>query len=343
VTSRFRVLAASILASVFATAPAWAQNFVDPRTKFSDPGCTELKLVSTGAPFPRDPTTLAVRWTGFANWELAYKNEILLLDVYIDRGATFMPLGFKAADITRANAILIGHGHSDHMSDAASIANRLKIPVVGAPVTAEKLAQQSVPAGQIKPVTGKDPKTETMQVGLFKIEPVLGRHGEPPQNITAAFNAALQATTPAYSTEEQAELTQVNQRGTSDPRVTPEGTIAYVITLDNGFTIMYRDSGGVVTEQETAAMERQKNVDLALVAVSSAFLNTETVQRALEHVAAYKPAIYWPGHNDAGRRGLWRATDPLFQAVRDKYPDIATVARTYREPVCFDTRIQQKR
>ena len=183
---RAYAFAGSLAVAFVAATQAWSQGFVDPRTKFTDPGCTDMKLVSTGAPFPRDPSTLAVRWTGFSNWELAYKNEVLLLDVYIDRGATFMPLGYKAADVTRANAILIGHGHSDHMSDAASISTRLKIPVYGAPVTAEKLREQQVPESQIKPVSGKDPKTETTQIGLFKVEPVLGRHGEPPANITAA-------------------------------------------------------------------------------------------------------------------------------------------------------------
>lgn len=337
------MLAGSLLAATTLTAQAWSQGFIDPRTRNSDPGCSDMRLVAAGAPFPQDPNTLAVRWTGYSNWELAYKNQVLLLDVYFDRGRTFAPLGFQAADIQRANAILIGHGHVDHMSDAATISTRLSIPVIGAPVTAAKLAQQNVPAGQIKSVTGKDPKTETMQVGVFKIEPNLGRHGEPPPNITAAFNAALTTTTPAYTAEEQAEMTAINARGTSDPKVTDEGTIAYLITLDNGFTILYRDSGGVITDQEKAMMERQKNVDLGLIAVSAAFLTTETTQRALEHLEVYKPQIYWPGHNDGNRRSLWRATDPLFQAARDKYPTMTMVSRPYREPVCFDTRIQNRR
>ena len=57
------------------------------------------------------------------------------------------PLGFKAADIKRANAILIGHGHFDHMSDAASVAIRTGALVVGAPVTIDKLRTQSVDPG----------------------------------------------------------------------------------------------------------------------------------------------------------------------------------------------------
>ena len=56
-------------------------------------GC---ELVSTGGAFPRDPQTLAVRWTGYANFELVYNGQIILLDTYFDRGELYPSLGFKA-------------------------------------------------------------------------------------------------------------------------------------------------------------------------------------------------------------------------------------------------------
>ena len=100
-----------------------------------------------------------------------------------------------------------------------------------------------------------------------------------------------------------------------------EGTIAYLITLDNGFRIMYRDSGGRVTDFEKAAMERAGRVDVALVAVSASVINTATVTRALGHVHAYKPDVYMPAHHDGPYNNLWRATEPLFQAVKDDNPN----------------------
>ena len=51
----------------------------------------------------------------------------------------------------RADLIIIGHGHFDHMADAASIAVRTGALVVGAPVTTEKLLTQAVPATAISP------------------------------------------------------------------------------------------------------------------------------------------------------------------------------------------------
>jgi L-ascorbate metabolism protein UlaG (beta-lactamase superfamily) len=328
---------------------AEARPFTDPRSdrieaidtdaKFAaeprDPACHASVLASTGGALPRNQRTLAVRWTGYSNFELVYNNQIVLLDAYFDRGTMFPPLGFKAADVKKADAILIGHGHFDHMSDAASVGARTGATVVGAPVTAEKLATQPIDPKQVRTVTGKG--GELLQIGAFKIEPILGRHGEPPVAIVEPIDAALKRTTKPPTEEQIAELAAIRGLGTSDRRVIAEGTIAYLITLDNGFRIMYRDSGGRVTELEKAALERVGRVDLALVAVGASYLNTLTVEQALEHMRTYKPDVYMPAHHDAPYTNLWRAIEPVFQALKDEHPNIVTVSKNYREPTCFNT------
>jgi L-ascorbate metabolism protein UlaG (beta-lactamase superfamily) len=300
-----------------------------------DPGCEVSTLVSTGGPLPNNPKTLAIRWTGYSNFELVYNGKIILLDAYLDRGSMFPPLGFKAADIKQADLILIGHGHLDHMSDAASVGARTGALVAGAPVTTDKLKTQAIGPKQIRTVTGRG--EEILEFSGFKVEPVLGRHGEPPKEVTAAFENALKSFARASTPEQAKERAAIRERGTNDPRVVTEGTIAYLITLDNGFRIMYRDSGGRVTDYEKAVMQRIGRVDVALVAVAASFLNPLTVEQALEHVRTYKPDVYIPAHHDADYNGLWRATEPLFQAIKDENPNIVTVSRGYREPICFDT------
>jgi L-ascorbate metabolism protein UlaG (beta-lactamase superfamily) len=300
-----------------------------------DPGCESPTLVSTGGPFPSNPQTLAIRWTGFSNFELAYKGQVLLLDAYFDRGRIFPPLGFTAARVNRANVILIGHGHFDHMSDAASVAIRTRAVVVGAPLTTEKLLAQKVPPGQVRTVTGKG--NEELKFQNVTVEAILGRHGEPPPDITAPFNQALQQTTPRLTPEQSAEQAVIRQRGVSDPRVTTEGTIAYLITLDDGFRIMYRDSGGTVTDYEKAVMARIGRVDIAIGAVAASVLPGLTAERALEYMRTYKPDVYMPAHHDGSINELWRATEPIFQALKDENPKIVTISKGYREPSCFDT------
>jgi len=302
----------------------------------SDPGCTSTTLVSTGGPAPRDPGTLAIRWTGYANFELAFNAQIVLLDTYFDRGSIFPPLGFRAADVKRADLILIGHGHVDHMSDAASVGARTGAMVVGAPVTTEKLLTQSINPAQVRTVTGRG--GELLKFRGFTVEPILGRHGEPPANVVKSFQQALRASTTQPTPEQAAELATIRQRGISgDPRVVTEGTIAYLITLDNGFRIYVRDSGGRVTDYEKAVMQRVGRVDVALVAVSASFVQEHTVPQALEHARAYRPDVYMPSHHDGPLNNLWRPTEPLFQALKDERPEMVTVSRGYREPVCFNT------
>jgi hypothetical protein len=153
---------------------------VDPRAlaaaEMADPGCSARQLVSTGGTAPRDGKTLAIRWTGFTNYELVYDGQVILLDTYFDRGSTFPPLGFAASDVKRADLILIGHAHVDHMSDAATVAAKTGAPVVGAPVTTEKLLAQGMPQAQVRTVTGRG--REILRFKGFTVEPILGRHGE---------------------------------------------------------------------------------------------------------------------------------------------------------------------
>src|SRR6185312_14860814 len=98
------LIGASVLALM---STASARPFTDPRSDkldvwdkakvFSalprDPACYTSKLVATGGAAPNSPQTLAVRWTGYSNYELAYKGKVILLDAYFDRGAILPKLG----------------------------------------------------------------------------------------------------------------------------------------------------------------------------------------------------------------------------------------------------------
>jgi L-ascorbate metabolism protein UlaG (beta-lactamase superfamily) len=352
----FRCIVAA--AAMLTATAALARPFFDPRAEkreavdadpaFAaqerDPACHAAKLVSTGGLAPRDPHTLAVRWTGYSNFELAYGGKIILLDAYFDRGSNYPPLGFAARDVTRADVILIGHGHFDHMSDAASVGIRTGAAIVGAPVTTDKLAAQEVPAAQIRTVTGRG--GELLKFDGFTVEPILARHGQPDPQVTTVMEGALGALSSEPGAAQEAEERAIRARGVSDPRVVGEGTIAYLITLDSGFRIMYRDSGGRITDQERAAMAHTGGVDLAVVAVAAEYLMPLTARQGLEHMRLYKSEVYMPAHHDApigGRRSLWRATEPLFQALKDDNPKLVTVSRGYREPVCFNTDVNLAR
>jgi len=193
---------------------------IDADAKFAaeprDPACYAAVLASTGGEMPKNPHTLAIRWTGFSNFELVYNGQIMLLDAYFERGSNYPPLGFKPEDVKKADAILIGHGHHDHMSDAASVGARTGATVVGAPVTTEKLATQPIDPKQVRTVTGRG--GEVLQFGAFQVEPILGMHGDPPATLVDAFDAALKRTTKPLTEAQLAELAVIRQRGTQDRR-----------------------------------------------------------------------------------------------------------------------------
>jgi hypothetical protein len=100
---------------------------------------------------------------------------------------------------------------------------------------------------------------------------------------------------------------------------------------------MYRDSGGAITDYERAVMQRVGRVDVALAAVAADVLQSLTTNRSLEYLRTYQPSVYIPAHHDADLNGMWRPTEPIFQALKDQDASLITLSKQYREPVCLDT------
>jgi hypothetical protein len=89
-----------------------------------------------------------------------------------------------------------------------------------------------------------------------------------------------------------AEQRAIRERGTNETRITAEDTIAYVITVGNGFRIVYRDSGGAVTDFERTAMARIGRVDLPPIATAASYLTNLTTAQAVEYQRTYRRSIY---------------------------------------------------
>src|ERR1700754_2393646 len=112
--------------------------------------CNSYKAAVTGGPTPSaDSDTVVIRWLGNANFEFAYKGKVYLFDAYFERTPRSHDLGFKASDVTKAEAIFISHAHFDHISDVAPVAKQTGAPVIGAPITAETAKKLGGPEKQI--------------------------------------------------------------------------------------------------------------------------------------------------------------------------------------------------
>lgn len=348
--TRAALLALGIGSIAFAPGVLADKNSGDPRgvgdPRFtpasSEPACNTRTMAAAGGPTLKDKKTLLIRWMGYTNYELIYGDKIILLDngYYNRTGTQYKDLGFTAADITRADLIIVGHAHADHISDTAQVAFQTGAPVIGAPITITKLLtnQPTVNPQQFITVTGTTGQVLNFPDIGITVQPILGRHGEPPK-YTGAFGTAYKAAAPAPTPSEAAAFAALSARGSTDPNITAQGEIAYVITFPSGFKVGYRDSGGYMTDYEKTAMSTIGRVDVLLGAVAADIIAEPQALVLLPMIDTYRPAVYIPGHHEEEIGGKTdRATEPLFQYVKNAYPDIVTVSKEFREPTCFDTR-----
>ena len=301
-----------------------------------DPACQSLTPVSAGGPAPKSPDTVAVRWLGWTNYEVAYRGDVFLLDAYYDRGPRMHPIGIGPADIKKANAILIGHAHFDHMSDAAAVAKQTGAPVIGASFASEVLTKGGVPASQFKAVKGG----EVLQYPGVTVETALGHHNVIATTVPEGFldkqTAALETASlekPLTDAEKQ-QLDGIRARGSRDPKIATDGVINYLFTFGNGFHLLFADSPGPITDGQRAIARRVPAVDVAMLP----YFDFEAgIPPLVELVKTFKPSTVFLGHHDAEGTMKWASNYPPALAIREVSPKTRTMDVIYRTPVCFST------
>src|SRR5882672_757614 len=111
-TRRTSTLIASAAALILATvATVGAQKHGADFAK--EPACQTLTPASMGGPAPKDKDVMVWRWFGASNHELDYRNQVILINAFYQRTPPARPLGFTRDDIKKADAIYVGHAHSD--------------------------------------------------------------------------------------------------------------------------------------------------------------------------------------------------------------------------------------
>jgi L-ascorbate metabolism protein UlaG (beta-lactamase superfamily) len=299
------------------------------------PGCDDLTPALVGGPVPTDATRLTIRWLGCTNYELAYRDQVVLFDTYYERGPRNRPLGFTVNQVHRADAIFIGHGHFDHMSDAVQVSAQTGAPVIGAPVTMEKALASGLPASKAVTVTGRG--GELLRFNGFTVEPILAHHSILSGAVLAAFGQAIGTVIGPPTAEQAAAEAVIRAKGTSSPLVITEGTIAYLFTFDTGFKLIYRNSAGPITAYERDALARVGRTDVAIVAYIGQYVAGNQIAITLPLVDLYNPDIYLPCHHDE-IAGIFldMGTEPLFMAIRDSRPNTTSIAPLYRTPICLN-------
>ena len=279
---------------------------------------------------------LSLRWLGTTNFEIAYEGKVYLLDSYYDRGPRNRPIGFTPADVKRADAIFVGHAHFDHMSDAATVGTQTRALVIGAPTVTDTAISLGLPQAQAVTVRGG----EVLKYKGLTVEAILARHSTLAPEVLDAFRKAIATASGDPTSEEAAAEAAILKRGTFDPKVITEGTIAYLFTFDNGMKLIFRNSAGPITDAEKAVMNRiGGKTDIAIVGYIGQYVAKRQIAATLPVIQLYNPRLYVPAHHDeiAGTFvdiGL----EPLFMEIRSQLPGTSFVSPLYRQPVCVDMR-----
>ena len=174
---------------------------------------------------PRTP--VEITWFGTHAWELRSGNSVVLTDPWLTRfkTGTFTPEGADPKTklvikpdvidrhLTTADAILVHHGHYDHMADVPYVAQKTQATVLGTQTHVNLLRAMRTPAELLSPVRGG----EYLPFEGFTVEVFPSLHSCSGKRHTYAY--------PGY------RLESVPPR----PRVIEDlvegGTLAYVITI----------------------------------------------------------------------------------------------------------------
>jgi L-ascorbate metabolism protein UlaG (beta-lactamase superfamily) len=333
-------VAAAALTALALSAPAFAQSGYPALDQ--EPACQTLMPAAAGGPLPRNPDVIVLRFLGVSNYELAYRDTVVLLDAGIDKLAWWAPNNITPDEMTkRVNAILIGHAHGEHLWDAPFMAEKTGALVVGDPI-AMRWIRGTGRVNDKKMSVVKGLGGETFRFNGFTVEAVQGHHNIVPDDYMRKDRAAAEAVgalqgklTPEQQAHDRRLGGMVPLDAQEREKLVTEGTIAYFFTFDNGFKAFYTDSAGPTTDAEKKIMQGRTGIDLGFIPYYGGEL---AVPITMEYIRLFKPAVMLPTHHDGHRnRMLDMPMGPLNLAIRDELPASKAIAPLLRTPVCINT------
>ena len=92
---------------------------------------------------------ITLDWLGCATYRLTIGETVVFLDAYMDRVPSAPPVGLATAEVRKADFVLVGHAHFDHLAGAEVIAKATGAMIIGSNETARVMRAQDVPEGQL--------------------------------------------------------------------------------------------------------------------------------------------------------------------------------------------------
>lgn len=289
-------------------------------------------------------------WLGCATFRLTVDDLVIFLDAYMDRVPAAPPVGLSAAEVERADYILVGHSHFDHLAGAEIIAPKTGARVIGSHESCRVLRQHDVAKEQLWPSQGgehwrlSDAVTVRVYPGLHSCT-WANAFGEADEVLTGQYGLTqdereqqrgLRAAITGAASEDNPDAVALREHlATAVGSGSDGGALAYMIHTAYG-SIFYQDTSGCWT-----GVLRDLRPDVAILAAAGrGNIDGEPIQGSLAQFVAREAELLRPrtivlGHHDNWIPPVTRETDltPIRKELAQAAPEAKLLEMGYLEGV----------
>ena len=271
-----------------------------------------------GATIPAEgdlPMTVTLDWLGCATFRLTIDDLVVYLDAYMDRVPLAPDVGLTTAQVDKADYVLVGHSHFDHLAGAEVTARNTGAKVIGSNETAHTLLDAEVPADQILRAQGGEhfrlSDDVTVRVypslhsciwvgGSWQTDKMVTGHYGLTEDERAAVRSNMGGGIGERAEKPDPEAVAAMQAHLSECLGSTEtgGPLAYMIDTPEG-SIFYHDTSGVWT-----GVARNLRPDVAILAMAGrGNIDGEPIQGSLAQFVGKMSELLRPkrivlGHHD---------------------------------------------
>ena len=296
---------------------------------------------------------ITLDWLGCATFRLTLGETVVFLDAYMDRVPSAPKVGLSAKDVDRADFVLVGHAHFDHIAGAELIGKNTGARIIGSHESCRVMREQDVPPGQLLPSQGGE---------RHRLAPGVTVRVLPSLHSCTWTTGSLSATAPATGDLglcEDERAAMAAQRGlgstigrrseTGDSAAEEQrahlagavgsgqtgGALAYLIETPHG-SIFWQDTSGCWT-----GVLGQLRPDVAIIAAAGrGNIDGEPIQGSLSDFVAIEAELLQPKTVVLGHHDNWMppvtpvgGTDvaPIREALRARVPAAKLLEPGYME------------
>jgi L-ascorbate metabolism protein UlaG (beta-lactamase superfamily) len=259
---------------------------------------------------------ITLDWLGCATFRLTLDGTVVFLDAYMDRVPSAPAVGLSTAEVTKADLVLVGHAHFDHIAGAEVIARNTGARIIGSHESCRVMRAADVPQDQLLPSQGGEryrlAPGVTVRV-LPSLHSCTWIGGSLGSNETALGHLGLCEDERAALANERGLASNINRSSAADSaeaRALREhlatavgsrfigGALAYLIETPVG-SIFWQDTSGCWT-----GVLRELKPDVAILAAAGrGNIDGEPIQGSLAEFVGLEASLLQPkmivlGHHD---------------------------------------------